>query len=85
MGKSVDKAGTAIKTVSVKKDTWVLELPDEICITEGFAKGTLASLTIKDGAILGSFICPSEKAKRSAERFINKYPDFMKEMEKVDG
>jgi hypothetical protein len=40
-----------IKTVSVEKDTWILELPAELCSREGFAVGTLASLTVKDGAI----------------------------------
>ena len=74
-----------VKTVSVEKDTWILALPDEICITEGIAKGTLASLTIKGGAIRGTFIRPTKRAKRSAERFINKYGDFMKEMQEVDG
>ena len=72
-----------LKTVSVKKDTWILELPEEICLREGFAAGTLASLTFKDGAIQGAFIHPSEKAKQAAERFINKYGDFMKEMENL--
>lgn len=71
-----------LKTVRVEKDTWILELPAEVCSREGFAEGTLASLTIKDGAIQASFIRPSEKAKQSAERFINKYGDFMKEMER---
>ena len=85
MSKSVEKTSSAIKTVSVEKDTWVLELPDEICVTEGFAKGTLASLTIKDGAIHGSFIRPTAKAKQSAERFISKYSDFMRKIEEVDG
>lgn len=74
-----------IKTVSVNKDTWILELPAEICSAEGFATGTLASLTVKDGAIKGTFIHPSQKAQQSAERFINKYDDFMKEIEKIDG
>jgi hypothetical protein len=60
-----------IKTISVEKDTWILELPAELCSREGFAVGTLASLTVKDGAIQGSFISPSEKAKQSAERFIS--------------
>ncbi|MGI8493742.1 MAG: hypothetical protein ACR2L1_00310 [Pyrinomonadaceae bacterium] len=83
MSKTSEKTGE-LKTVSIKKDTWILELPEEICSREGFAKGTLASLTVKDGAIQGSFIHPSEKAGRSAERFINKYGDFMKEMEGVD-
>ena len=73
-----------IKTISVEKNTWVLELPEEICSREGFAEGTLASLTIKDGAIRGTFIHPTEKAKESAEEFINKYGDFMKEMEEID-
>ena len=73
-----------IKTVSITKDTWILELPNEICSKEGFAEGTLASLTVKDGAIVGTFIHPTQKAKNSAERFINKYGDFMKEMEEID-
>lgn len=76
---------SSIKTVSVEKDTWVLELPAEICSREGFTEGTLASLTIKDGAINGTFIHPTQEAKQSAERFINKYGDFMKEMEDIDG
>lgn len=75
---------SGIKTISVEKNTWILELPAEICSREGFAEGTLASLTFKDGAIEGTFIRPTQKAKQSAERFINKYGDFMKEMEKVD-
>lgn len=76
---------SSIKTISVEKDTWVLELPAEICSREGFAEGTLASLTVKNGAIQGTFIHPTQKAKQSAERFINKYGDFMKEMEDIDG
>ncbi len=74
-----------IKTVSVEKDTWILELPAEICSREGFAEGTLASLTVKDGAINGTFIQPTKHAKESAKRFVNKYGDFMKEMEDIDG
>ena len=36
-----------LKTVRVEKDTWILELPAELCSREGFAEGTLASLTTK--------------------------------------
>ena len=71
------------QTVAVEKNTWILEVPDEICVREGFAKGTLASLTFKDGGIITSFIRPSAEAKRSAERFISKYGDFMTEMERI--
>jgi hypothetical protein len=74
-----------LKTVKVEKDTWVMELPEEICSREGFAKGTLASLTVKNGAINGTFIHPSQKAKESAQKFINKFGDFMKEMDEIDG
>ena len=74
----------SLRTVSVEKNTWVLELPDEICTSEGFATGTLASLTFKNGAIRGTFISPTAQAKRSAERFIKKYGDFMKEIQDVD-
>lgn len=73
-----------LKTVLVEKDTWVMELPEELCLREGFAKGTLASLTVKNGAINGTFIKPSQEAKQSAEKFINKYGDFMKEIEEID-
>jgi hypothetical protein len=78
------KETSELKTVRVEKDTWILELPGEICSREGFAEGTLASLTIRDGAIRGEFIRPTKKAKISAERFIRKYSDFMKEIEEVD-
>lgn len=74
-----------LKTVSVEKDTWILELPAEICQKEGFAEGTLVSLTIKNSGIQASYIHPTEKAKQSAERFIGKYGDFMKEMQEIDG
>lgn len=79
------KESNQIKTISVEKDTWVLELPSEICKREGFADGTLASLTVKNGVIQGTFIHPTQRAKQSAERFINKYGDFMNEMEQIDG
>ena len=74
-----------LKTVSVEKDTWVLEVPAEICRREGFAEGTLVSLTFKNSGIQTWYIHPSERAKKSAERFIGKYGDFMKEMQEIDG
>lgn len=74
-----------LKIVKTEKDTWILELPAEICRREGFADGTLVSLTFKDSGIQTSYIHPSEKSKKSAERFIGKYGDFMKEMQDVDG
>ena len=74
-----------LKTVKREKNTWILEVPAEICQKEGFAEGTLVSLTFKNSGIITSYIHPSEKAKKSAERFIGKYSDFMKEMQEIDG
>jgi hypothetical protein len=73
-----------LKTIKQEKDTWILEVPAEICRREGFAEGTLVSLTFKNSGIQTSYIHPSEKSKKSAERFIGKYDDFMKEMQKID-
>lgn len=74
-----------LKTVKLQKDTWILEVPAEICQKEDFAEGTLVSLTFKDSGIQTSYIHPSEKAKKSAERFVGKYSEFMKEMQDIDG
>lgn len=73
-----------LKTIKQEKDTWILEVPAEICRREGFAKGTLVSLTFKNSGIQTSYIHPSEKSKKSAERFIGKYGDFMNEMQEID-
>ena len=73
-----------LKTVKLEKDTWILELPAEICRKEGFSEGTLVSLTFKNSGIQTSFIHPTEKARKSAERFVGKYGDFMKEMQEID-
>lgn len=74
-----------LKTVKQEKDTWILELPLEICRREGFADGTLVSLTFKNSGIVTSYIHPSKEAQKSAERFVGKYGDFMKEMQEIDG
>lgn len=50
------------------KDTWLLRLPKDICDKEGFAEGTLVSLTIKDGGIQSSFIRPPSKKLQEISR-----------------
>ncbi|MBA2736942.1 MAG: hypothetical protein H0U50_09185 [Pyrinomonadaceae bacterium] len=74
-----------LKTVRQEKDTWIVELPSEVCRREGFAEGTLVSLTFKNSGIQTSYIHPSAKARKSAERFIGKYGDFIKEIQDIDG
>jgi hypothetical protein len=53
-----------------EKDTWVMRLPQEVCRREGFAAGTLVSLTIKDGGIKAHFILPPAKNIRDISRQI---------------
>ena len=59
--------------VSVEKDTWILELPAEVCRREGFAEGTLVSLTIKNSGIQASFVKPpSKKLQEISKRLLKK-------------
>ncbi|MBL8182755.1 MAG: hypothetical protein JNL64_14215 [Blastocatellia bacterium] len=74
----------AIRTVAVEKNTWILEVPEDVCEREGFAAGTLASLTIKDGAISASFIPRKLSSKIAAADFISRYREFMSEIADVD-
>ena len=71
------------ETSEVENDTWILKLPAEVCQREGFAEGTMISLTFKNAGIQSSIIHRTPKAKESAKRFINKYGDFMKKMERI--
>jgi hypothetical protein len=82
MGEVLDKIDN-LRTIKQEKDTWILEVPAEICRHEGFAEGTLISLTFKNGGIITSYIPPSDDAKASAKRFVDKYGDFLKEAKEI--
>ncbi len=57
----------------VSVDTWIMGVPDEVCDREGLAKGTLVSLTIKNGGIQTEFIPPpSEKLKEASREILLK-------------
>ncbi len=58
------------KTVNTEKDTWILKLPKEVCDREGFAEGTLVSLTIRNGAIQSSYIKPSAETESFLDRVV---------------
>lgn len=73
-----------LKTVSIEKDTWVLELPAEICRKEGFAEGTLVSLIIKDSGIQASFIKPpSKKLQEISKRLLKENHKLYEELKRV--
>jgi hypothetical protein len=44
-----------------ERDTWILKLPAETCRREGFAEGTMISLTVKDHGIQATFIRPPSR------------------------
>lgn len=73
-----------LKTVSVEKDTWILELPVEICQREGFAEGTLVSLTIKNSGIQASFIKPpSKKLQEISKRLLKENHELYEELKRI--
>ncbi len=73
-----------LKTVSIEKDTWILELPVEICRKEGFAEGTLISLTIKDNGIRASFIKPpSKKLQEISKRLLKENHKLYEELKRI--
>jgi hypothetical protein len=72
-----------LKTVSFEKDTWILELPAEVCRREGFAEGTLVSLTFKNGAIQGSYIRPSAETESFLDRVVEEEKEYFEEMKRL--
>ncbi len=74
---------TDLKSISVKKDTWILEVPAEICRREGFPNGTLVSLTLKNDEVIGEYIKPSQEIDDFVNRIVNDESEFFEEMKRV--
>lgn len=73
-----------LRTAGLEKDTWILELPAEICREEGFAEGTLISLTIKNSGIQASFVKPpSEKLREISKRLLKKNHKLYEELKRI--
>ena len=72
------------KTANAEKDTWILELPAEICRKEGFAEGTLVSLTIKNSGIQTSFIKPPSKELQDlADKILEEDRKLFEELKRI--
>lgn len=66
------------------KDTWLLRLPKDICDKEGFAEGTLVSLTIKDGGIQSTFIRPpSDKLRKISSQILEKDRELHRRLKEI--
>ena len=72
-----------IKTVSLEKDTWILEVPAEVCQREGFPNGTLISLTLKNDAILGEYLKPTKEIDDFVNRIVKEDAEFFEEMKRL--
>lgn len=72
-----------LKTVSVQKDTWILEVPPEVCQKEGFADGTLISLTLKNDSISGIYLKPSKEIDDFVSRIVEEEREYFEEMKRL--
>lgn len=72
------------QATNAEQDTWILKLPDEICRKEGFAEGTLVSLTIQNGGIQTTFIKPpSEKIREISTKLLKKNREVYEELKRL--
>jgi len=72
-----------LKTVSIKKDTWILEVPPEVCQSEGFPEGTMISLTLKNDSISGVYLKPSKEIDDFVGKVIAEESEYFGEMKRV--
>jgi hypothetical protein len=72
-----------IKTVRLEKDTWILEVPAEVCRREGFPSGTLISLTLKNDAVLGEYLKPTQEMDDFVNRIVKEDAEFFEEMKRL--
>ena len=72
-----------LKTISVVKDTWILEVPAEVCRNEGFAEGTLVSLTLKNDSILGEYLKPTKDIDDFVSRVVKDDAVFFEEIKRL--
>lgn len=80
----IDVAEESGENGSSKKDTWILRLPKQVCDREGFADGTLVSLTIKAGGINARFVRPPSKELQDfAEKILEEDKEFFEEMKRI--
>ncbi len=82
MLETVDKTNE-LKTLAVQKDTWILEVPPEVCKNEGFAEGTLISLTLKNDSISGVYLKPSKEIEDFISKVVDEELEYFEEIERI--
>ena len=72
-----------LKTLAVQKDTWILEVPPEVCKNEGFADGTLISLTLKNDSISGVYLKPSKEIEDFVGKVVEEELEYFEEIKRI--
>lgn len=72
-----------LKTLAVQKDTWILEVPPEVCKNEGFADGTLISLTLKNDSISGVYLKPSKEIEDFVSKVVDEEREYFEEIKRL--
>ena len=72
-----------LKTISVQKDTWILEVLPEVCQNEGFTQGTLISLTLKNDSISGVYLKPSKEIDDFVGKVVEEEREYFEEMKRL--
>lgn len=72
-----------LETIGSEKDTWIFELPDDVCQREGFAIGTMVSLTIKNAGIQTTIIHPSTEIDDFVNRVVEEEKEYFEEMKRL--
>jgi len=82
MNKTLEK-NDQLKTISAAKDTWILEVPPEVCQNEGFAEGTMISLTLKNDSISGVYLKPSKEIDDFVSKVVKEESEYFEEMKRI--
>lgn len=69
---------------SSEKDTWIFELPGDVCRREGYPEGTMVSLTVRNGGVMTSIIHPSADVDEFVDRVAREDAEYFEEMKRLD-
>ncbi len=66
-----------------EKDTWIFELPEDVCRREGYPEGTMVSMTVRNGGVMTSIIHPSADVDAFVDRIAREDAEFFEEMKRL--
>ena len=79
----LEKAAFGNTSETYERDTWIFELPVDVCRREGYPKGTMVSMTVRNGGVLTTIIHPSAEVDQFVERLVKEDREFFEEMKRI--